>query len=241
LLTSLKLGAYGLIRFTVPLAPDAAQELHWLLAGLGVFGLLFGAVAALAQTNLRSMLAYASLSHVGLVLLGIASFNLQGVQGAVLQLVNFTLVAGGLFLLTAFLQQRLGSTDLLSLGGAARSMPLLASFFLFFGLASIGMPGTSGFPAELLILVSAIQTHTGAGLAALFAMVIGAAYFLNIYRRAFLGPVLNQVVAAAADLRPRELALLLVFAALILGFGLFPAPLLEIIRPAAAAWVARLG
>jgi NADH-quinone oxidoreductase subunit M len=241
LLTSLKLGAYGLIRFTVPLAPDAAQELHWLLAGLGVFGLLFGAVAALAQTNLRSMLAYASLSHVGLVLLGIASFNLQGIQGAVLQLVNFTLVAGGLFLLTAFLQQRLGSTDLLSLGGAARSMPLLASFFLFFGLASIGMPGTSGFPAELLILVSVIQTHTGAGLAALFGMVIGAAYFLNIYRRAFLGPVLNQAVAAATDLRPRELALLLVFAALILGFGLFPAPLLEIIRPAAAAWVARLG
>ncbi len=240
LLTSLKLGAYGLIRFTVPLAPDAAQEMHWLLAGLGVFGLLFGAVAALAQTNLRSMLAYASLSHVGLVLLGIASFNLQGVQGAVLQLVNFTLVAGGLYLLTAFLQQRLGSTDLLSLGGAARSMPLLASLFLFFGLASIGMPGTSGFPAELLILVSAIQTHTGAGLAALFAMVIGAAYFLNIYRRAFLGPVLNEAVAAAADLRPRELALLLVFAALILGFGLFPAPLLEIIRPAAEAWVARL-
>jgi NADH-quinone oxidoreductase subunit M len=159
----------------------------------------------------------------------------------VLQLVNFTLVAGGLFLLTAFLQQRLGSTDLLSLGGAARSMPLLASFFLFFGLASIGMPGTSGFPAELLILVSVIQTHTGAGLAALFGMVIGAAYFLNIYRRAFLGPVLNQAVAAATDLRPRELALLLVFAALILGFGLFPAPLLEIIRPAAAAWVARLG
>jgi NADH-quinone oxidoreductase subunit M len=240
LLTSLKLGAYGLIRFTVPLAPDAAQEMHWLLAGLGVFGLLFGAVAALAQTNLRSMLAYASLSHVGLVLLGIASFNLQGVQGAVLQLVNFTLVAGGLFLLTAFLQQRLGSTDLLSLGGAARSMPLLASFFLFFGLASIGMPGTSGFPAELLILVSAIQTHTGAGLAALFAMVIGAAYFLNIYRRAFLGPVLHDAVASAADLRPRELALMLVFAALILGFGLFPTPLLEIIRPAAEAWVARL-
>jgi NADH-quinone oxidoreductase subunit M len=241
LLTGLKLGAYGLIRFAVPLAPAAAQDLHWLLAGLGTFGLLFGAVAALAQTNLRAMLAYASLSHVGLVLLGIASFNLQGVQGAVLQLVNFTVVAGGLFLITAFLQHRLGSTDILSLGGVARTMPLLASFFLFFGLASMGVPGTSGFPAELLILVSAVQTHTGAGLAALFGMVVGAGYFLNLYRRAFLGPVVNQDVASARDLRPRELALLLAFAAVILVFGLYPAPLLEVIRPAAEAWVARLG
>ncbi|MDP2786720.1 MAG: NADH-quinone oxidoreductase subunit M [Pseudomonadota bacterium] len=240
LLVGLKLGAYGLIRFAVPLAPDAAQDLHWLLAGLGTFGLLYGAVAALAQTNLRAMLAYASLSHVGLVLLGIASFNLQGVQGAVLQLVNFTVVSGGLFLIAGFVQHRLGSTDVLSLGGAARTMPLLASFFLFFGLAGMGVPGTSGFPAELLILVSAIQTHTGAGLAALFAMVVGAGYFLNIYRRAFLGPVVNQGVATAADLRPRELALLLVFAVLILVAGLYPAPLLEVIRPAAEAWAVRL-
>jgi NADH-quinone oxidoreductase subunit M len=241
LLTGLKLGAYGLIRFAVPLAPDAAAQLHWLLAGLGTFGLLYGAVTALAQTNLRSMLAYASLSHVGLVLLGIASFNLQGVQGAVLQLLNFTLVAGGLFLITGFVQHRIGSTDLLALGGAAKTMPWLASFFLFFGLAGMGVPGTSGFPAELLILIAAIQTHTGAGLAALFAMVVGAGYFINLYRRAFLGPVQNEAVASARDLRPRELALLLVFAALILGFGLFPAPLLGIIEPAAAAWVARLG
>ena len=240
LLTSLKLGAYGLIRFAVPLAPDAAQELHWLLAGLGAFGLLYGAVVAMAQTNLRAMLAYSSLSHVGLVLLGIASLNLQGVQGAVLQLLNFTLISGGLFLITAFMQQRLGSTDALSLGGAARSMPLLASFFLFFGLASLGIPGTSGFPAELLILISAIQTHTGAGLAALFGMVVGAGYFLNLYRRAFLGPLTNPVVAAASDLRPRELALLIVFAAMILMFGLHPTPLLDIIRPAAEAWVGRL-
>ncbi len=240
LLTGLKLGAYGLIRFAVPLAPAAAHHLHWLLAGLGTFGLLYGAVAALAQTNLRAMLAYASLSHVGLVLLGIAAFTLQGVQGAVLQLVNFTLVAGGLFLMTAFLQQRLGSTDLLALGGAARSMPRLASFFLFFGLASLGVPGTSGFPAELLILVAALQTHTGAGLAALFAMVVGAGYFLNLYRRAFLGPVANAAVAAAGDLRRRELALVLAFAVLILVFGLHPAPLLEVIRPAAEAWAARL-
>lgn len=240
LLVGLKLGAYGLIRLAAPLAPAAAQEFHWLLAGLGVFGLLYGALAAMAQTNLRAMLAYASLSHVGLVALGVASFTVQGVQGAVMQLLNFTLVAGGAFLLTALLRDRIGSTDLLSLGGAARSMPLLASFFLFFGLAGMGVPGTSGFPAELLILLSALQTHPGAGLAALFGMVVGAAYFLNLYRRAFFGPVGNPVVAAAVDLRPREVALMMAFAAVILAFGLWPAPLLDLIRPAAEAWVGRL-
>lgn len=240
LLTGLKLGAYGLIRFAIPLAPEAAQSLHWLLAGLGAIGVLYGAVAALAQTNMRAMLAYSSLSHVGLVLLGIASFNLQGVQGAVLQLLNFTLVAGGLFLIAAFLQQRLGSTDVISLGGAARSMPLLASFFLFFGIASMGIPGTSGFPAELLILVSAIKTHTGAGLAALFGMVLGAAYFLNIYRKAFFGPVVQPAVSASSDLRPRELGVVVVFALIVLVVGLYPAPILELIRPAAEAWVSRL-
>ncbi len=240
LLTGLKLGAYGLIRFAVPLAPDAARDMHWLLAGLGVTGLLYGAVAALAQTNLRTMLAYASLSHVGLVLLGIAAFNAQGVQGAVMQLLNFTLVAGGAFLLTAFLRQRLGSTDLAALGGAARSMPMLAALFLFFGLAGLGMPGTSGFPAELLILASTLQTHPGAGLAALFAMILGAAYFLDLYRRAFFGPVVRDSVAHALDLRPRERILLLIFAAVILALGLFPALLLDLIEPSCKAWATQL-
>ncbi|HRH80969.1 MAG TPA: NADH-quinone oxidoreductase subunit M [Thiobacillaceae bacterium] len=240
LLTGLKLGAYGLIRFAVPLAPEAARDLHWLLAGLGTVGLLYGAVAALAQTNLRRMLAYASLSHVGLVLLGIASFNTQGVQGAVLQLVNFSIVAGGIFLLTGFLHHRIGSTDILQLGGAVRSMPLLAGFFLLFSLAGMGMPGTSGFPAELLLLLATLKTHTGAGLAALFAMVVGAAYTLGLYRRAFFGPAVSPVVADAADLRPRELGVALAFALIVLAVGLYPMPLLEAIRPAAEAWVARL-
>ena len=240
LLTGLKLGAYGLIRFAVPLAPEAARELHWLLAALGTAGILYGALTALAQTNLRRMLAYSSLSHVGLVVLGIASFNLQGVQGAVLQVLNFTLAAGGLFLLVSALHHRVGSTDLLHLGGAARTMPLLASFFLLYGLAGMGLPGTSGFPAELLILLSAFKTHTGAAIAALFGAIVGAAYFLGLYRRAFFGPVTLPEIAAAQDLRPRELLVAVVFALLLLAVGLYPAPVLDLIRPAAEAWVARL-
>ncbi len=241
LITGLKLGAFGLLRFAVPLAPTAAQELQWLLIGLGVVSILFGAAAALAQTNLRRMLGYASLSHVGLVVVAIAMFNLQGIQGAVLQLLNFSIASGGLFLLMNHLHQRTGTTDIANLSGAARTMPLLASFFLLFGLAGMGMPGTSGFPAELLIVLSTFQHHAGAGLAALVGMVLGAAYFLNLYRRAFFGPVLRPEVEQAADLLPRERWLAFLFAVVLLVFGFFPSLLLDLIRPAAEAWVARLG
>lgn len=241
LLTGIKLGAYGLIRFAAPLAPAAAQELHWLLAGLGVIAILFGAFAALAQTNLRRMLGYASLSHVGLVLLAVATFSLQGLQGAILLLLNFVIAAGGLFLLVSALHHRTGSTDVALLGGAAKTMPLLAVFFLLFGFAGMGIPGTLGFPAELLILLAVFQTHAGAGLAALTGMVLGAAYFLTLYRRAFFGPVVRPEVAQAQDLLPRERWVALIFALLVIGFGVFPALLLDLIRPAAEVWAARFG
>ncbi|MCB1852739.1 MAG: NADH-quinone oxidoreductase subunit M [Gammaproteobacteria bacterium] len=239
LLTGLKLGAYGLLRFVIPLAPQAALEFHWLLAGLGVVGILYGGMLALRQSNLRRMLAFSSISHVGLVILGIASFNIQGVQGALFQLLNFTIVAGGIFLLAGFLHHRTGSTDLLDLGGVARRMPLLAGFFLLFGFAGIGVPGTSGFPAEFLILVSAINTHTGAGLAALFGLVLGAGYFLSAYRRAFLGPVKSELIADALDLRSRELSLVCLFALLILIFGLWPSLVVNLTRAASEAWMDR--
>ncbi len=240
LLVGLKLGAYGLIRFAVPLAPSAAQELHWLLAGLGVIGILYGALAAMHQSNLRRMLAYSSISHVGLVVLGIASYNQQGLQGALFQLMNFVLIAGGLFLSTGYLHQRLGSTDLIHLGGVAQRMPLLAALFMFLGLASLGVPGSSGFPAEFLILISALHSHTGAGLAALFGMVLGAGYLLNSYRRSFYGPLQYEQLHGLEDLRPRELATLLLFAALVLLFGLFPGLILDLNQTAVATWLAHL-
>ncbi len=240
MMTGLKLGAYGLIRFAVPMAPGAAQELHWLLAALGVIGILYGALIAISQTNLRAMLAYSSISHIGLVVLGIASLNIQGIQGAVFQLLNFSIIASGLFLLTGFLHHRTGSTDIASLGGAARSMPLLTALFLLFGLASMGVPGTSGFPAEFLIIVSTLKTHTGAGLAALAGVVIGAGYFLSIYRRTFLGPITRKTVREAVDLRRRELLIMLVMAAMVLFAGFYPASVLDLTREASGVWVSGL-
>lgn len=240
LLVGLKLGAYGLLRLAVPLAPLAARELHWLLGGLGTVGILYGAVAALAQGNLRSVQACASISHVGLAVLGLASFSVAGLQGVVLLLLTFSLASGGGFLLLDGLQRRVGSCDLAALSGVRRRMPRLAGFFLLFGLAAMGLPGTSGFPAEFLIIVTTLQEHSGAALAALFGMVVGAGAFLAPYRSAFFGPLRHAAVAEADDLTRREFLLMAVFAVLIVAIGLFPQWLLDLIRPAAELWVRRL-
>lgn len=240
-IVGLKLGAYGLLRFTLPMAPETSQSYQWLLIGFGIIALVYGAIAAMSQTNIRRMLAFSSLSHVGLVVLGIATLSLQGIQGAVFQLLNFTMVSSGLFLLTGFLLQRTGSTDVISLGGVAKTMPLLASFFFFFGLANMGVPGTSTFPAEFLILLSVLDKFTGVGLAALFAIILGAAYFLGIYRKAFLGECRNEVVQDAVDLKPRELLIIFVMAIVVLVVGLYPQSILSVIEGASAGWVEVMG
>ncbi len=238
LLVGMKLGAYGLVRFAIPLAPAAAQDLHWLLAGLGTLTLIYGAVGILAQSNLRVGLAYASICHVGLAVLGLAAFTAQGVQGAVSLLLSFSVATGGAFVLLEFLRQRTGSTDINSLGGAARTMPLLASGFLICGLAGVGMPGTSSFPGEFMLILAALQSHAGAGMAALFGLAIAAAGFLSLYRKAFFGRATRREVLEAEDLRPREWAVLVILITLVGAVGLYPGPWLEIVRPAAEAWAA---
>lgn len=240
LLVGLKLGVYGLVRFAIPLAPEVAPGLHWLLAGLGILTLLYGAVGMLAQSNLRVSLAYASICHVGLAVLGLASFSAQGVQGAISLLLSFTVATGGGFLLLEFMRQRTGSTDIHSLGGAAQTMPLLASGFLICGLAGVGMPGTSSFPGEYLLILAALENHTGAGMAALFGLSIAAGAFLALYRRAFFGPVIHPAVAEAQDLQPRERVVLLLIVAMALGIGIYPSPWVDMLRPAAEAWAAAL-
>lgn len=237
IMTGLKLGAYGLIRFTIPLAPDAAANFHWLFAGLGTIGIIYGALMAMQQTNLRSMLAYSSISHIGLVVLSLASYDVQGVQGAVFQLLNFTVISTGLFLVAGFLHARTESTEVISLGGVSSTMPLLASFFFLFGIASIGIPGTSGFPAEFMMLISVLKAHTGAGLAALLGMILGAAYFLNIFRRAFLGAVTNSVIAESKDLQRREVIIVVTLLVLIVVVGLHPTIVLDFMESTVNQWV----
>jgi NADH-quinone oxidoreductase subunit M len=239
-LLGLKLGAYGLIRFAIPLSPGAAIEYGWIMTTLGVVGILYGALLALNQTNLRRMLAFSSISHVGLVVVGISTLSLSGLQGAIFQLINFSLITAGALLVTGFLHQRLGTSEILSLGGVVSTMPLLSGLFLFFGLAAIGVPPTSGFVAELLIIISTLTVHPGAGLAALFGVVLGAGYLLTAYRRAFLGPASSPAVLAATDLDRRESMLLLLLATIVLLLGLIPSLVLDPLAVSGQQWIDRL-
>lgn len=240
LLIGLKLGVYGILRFTMMLAPSAAVEYNWVLGILGAITLIYGALIALQQTNLRRLLAYASISHVGLVIIGIASLNMQGIQGAIFQLFNFTLIASSLMLIAGFIQHRLGSTEAIHLGGLAKVIPRLTSFYFLFVLASIGVPGTNGFPAELLLIIGALMAHPSLSITALAGAVLSAAYMLSFTRRAFFGPITQTAVNQMQDLRPRELALLCVPALLILVFGFFPNSVLKVNQVAAEAWLTRL-
>ena len=240
LLTGLKLGAFGIIRFAMPLAPSAAAQFSWILGIIGAITLVYSALIALQQTNLRRLLAYASISHVGLVIVGITNLNIQGLQGAIFQLLNFTMVSGSLMLVAGFIQHRLGSTETIHLGGMAKVMPRLTCFYFLFTLASIGLPGTSGFAAELLLIISSLLAHPGISIAVLIGAVLSAAYMLSFTRRAFFGPISQTSVKQMLDLRARELTLLCLSALLILGFGFFPNSVLKINQTAAENWLSNI-
>lgn len=240
LLLGLKIGAYALLRLAIPLAPDAAQSLHWLLAGLGTVSLIYGGVAMLGHSNLRAVLACASISHVGLVVLGLSAFTAQGTHGAISLLLSFSLASGGALILLEALRQRTGSTDLIALGGVASRMPLLSAGLFLCGMAGLGLPGTSSFPGEFLLLLAILETHTGAGMAALFGLAIAASAFLAAYRKACFGEADRPAVRQAHDLERHERLVLYGLIALILGIGLHPGPWLDIPRAAAEAWALAL-
>jgi NADH-quinone oxidoreductase subunit M len=240
LLTGLKLGVYGIIRFAMPLAPVSAVEYNWALGIVGAVTLIYGALVAMQQSNLRRLLAYASISHIGLIIVGLSSLNVQGIQGALFQLVNFSVDASALMLIAGFIHHRLGSTEKVHMGGLATVMPRLTGFYLLFMLASLGIPGTNGFPAELLMIVSALTSHPSLAISALAGTVLSAAYMLSFTRQAFLGPAASAAVRQLQDLRPRELGVLCVFAMLVLSFGLWPDTVLESQRAAAEAWLNHL-
>jgi NADH-quinone oxidoreductase subunit M len=240
LLIGLKLGAFGILRFAMPLAPSAAVEYSWVLGIFGAVTLIYGALVALQQTNLRRLLAYASISHVGLLIVGMASLNPLGIQGAIFQLLNFTLVTASLMLVAGLIQHRLGSTELVHMGGLAKVMPRLTGFYFLFAFASMAMPGTSGFPAELMLIFGALNAHPSLGVTALAGAVLSAAYMLSFTRRAFLGPIMHARVQQLHDLRPRELTLLCIPALLMLLWGFLPSSVLTTHQAAVELWLTRL-
>lgn len=238
LLVGLKLGVYGLIRFAIALAPDAALQHRWLLAILGTLTLVYGALLALRQSNLRQLLAYAGVSHVGLVVLALASFTLAGVQGALMQLVNFGIIASSLMLIAGMLQQRYGSSDSLQLGGLAKPLPRLTTLFFLFALSSLGIPGGNGFPAELLMLLGILQTYPALAVVVLMSAVLAAAYLLSLIAKLFFGPSKPQAVSD--DLQAHEWWLLVIPALLVLILGFQPNLMLSQQQASIEHWLNRL-
>jgi NADH-quinone oxidoreductase subunit M len=239
-LAGLKMGVYGFLRFVMPLVPHAFATWSWLIAVLAVVAILYGALVALVEPNVRRLLAFASISHVGIAMLGLASLNVQGVQAALFLIVSLGLTSSAMLLVAGFIQHRVGSTDIAALGGLAQRAPLLAVFALVACLSAISLPGTIGFPGEFLVLLGAFRAHAVLGTVAVLTVILTAAYVLIFYQRAFHGPVTNPVVAAVEDLRPAEAVVALVTGLAIVVFGFFPGLLLETSRDSVAVVVERL-
>jgi NADH-quinone oxidoreductase subunit M len=241
-LAGLKLGTFGFMRFSIPLLPDASKHptVVSVMMALGLAAIVYGAIVALIQPDFRRLLAYSSISHLGFIVVGLFALNYQGLQGSLLTMINLGFTTAGLFFIAGFLYTRQQTTQLLAFGGMAKHTPVLATFFLLIGLASIGLPGTNGFVGEFLILLGTFQAHWLYGGIAVTGVIFGAAYLLWYYERAVLGPVGKAVRESIGDLHPRETVIALSLSAMILWIGLYPAPFLRMINGSVQALVDRL-
>ncbi len=239
-LVGLKLGAYGFLRFVMPLAPEASAEWSLVIAALGVTAMLYAALVALVQRNLRRLLAFASISHVGLVTMGLFTLTAEGMQGGVLMLLAMGITSTGLLLLAGSLHARLGSSELSSFGGLTRQMPRLATLFFILGIASVGMPGTLNFNGEFLVLVGSFNLHPALAGTAVLGVILSAGYFLWYYERAFFGPPGRHAAARLPDLNRRETLVAGVLAGLAIMGGLYPAHLQEVTGPSVNALLAHV-
>jgi len=239
-LAGVKLGTYGFIRFSLPLLPEAAKDWLWLMALLGLVGIIYGGLIALVQSDFRRLLAFSSISHLGFVMLGLFALNFQGLQGSLLQMINLGFSTAGLFFMAGFLYNRTGSGDLAAYGGLAERLPLLSTFVLILGLASIGLPGTNGFIGEFLILLGAFRAHWVLAAVGVLGVILGASYFLWYYERAFFGPVAPSAQKPLQDLQPREWGIAVALSVMIFWIGLYPAPFLNMINGSVETLASRL-
>jgi NADH-quinone oxidoreductase subunit M len=228
----LKLGAYGLIRFAVPLYPDAAQTFAPVIIVLSLIGIIYGAIVALVQPDLKRLVAYSSVSHMGFVTLGIFVFTEQGVQGAILQMINHGLITGALFLLVGVIYERTHDRTIAKMGGLSARVPVFAAFFGFFVFASAGLPGLSGFVGEFLVLIGSFAFDPWVAVVASFVMIFAAAYLLWMFQRVAFGEVsefLKGLGHHLTDMTPVEILTLVPLGVLVIAFGVYPALLLDLV------------
>jgi NADH-quinone oxidoreductase subunit M len=223
----LKMGTYGFVRFCLPLFPAASLDAAPLIALLAVIGIIYGALMALVQSDIKKLVAYSSVSHLGFVMLGIFAFNSQGLDGAVLQMVNHGLSTGALFLLVGMLYDRRHTRLIADFGGVAKVMPIFAAFFLVVSLASIGLPGLNGFVGEFLALLGAFQAMPSLAVIGALGVILAAVYMLWMYQRVMFGEVTNEANRHLSDLHLREVVVLVPIVLVIVWIGMYPQPFLK--------------
>jgi NADH-quinone oxidoreductase subunit M len=226
----LKLGAYGFIRFSLPILPDASRSLAWLMIALSLIAVVYIGLVALVQADLKKLIAYSSISHMGFVTLGLFVFNAWGVEGALVQMISHGFVSAALFLCVGVLYDRMHTRMIADYGGVVNTMPRFASLLMLFAMANCGLPATSGFVGEFMVIMGAMQANFWVAFAAATTLVFGAAYTLWMVKRVIFGAVANEHVAALKDLEPRELVVLGLLAAAVLAMGVYPLPLTEVMH-----------
>jgi NADH-quinone oxidoreductase subunit M len=236
----LKMGTSGLVRFNLTLFPEATVDLVPVMATLAVIGIVYGAVVAIVQKDIKRLVAYSSVSHLGFVVLGIFALTVQGLQGGVIQMVNHGLTTGALFLLVGMIYERRHTREISEFGGLAKVMPIFAGAFLFTAFASVGLPGLNGFIGEFYVLVGSFLTLPVWAIIASSGVVLAAVYLLWAYQRMFTGPITVAENEGLKDLSVREMVILVPIAALIVFLGVYPKPALERIEPSVDAILQRI-
>ncbi|MBM2853174.1 MAG: NADH:ubiquinone oxidoreductase, subunit [Steroidobacteraceae bacterium] len=239
----LKMGGYGFLRFSLPITPDASRELDWLVITLSLIAIAYIGFVALVQRDMKKLIAYSSIAHMGFVTLGsFIAYDIlshtgsvsgaeMGLDGAMVQMISHGLVSGALFLCVGVLYDRLHTRDISAYGGVVNTMPVFAFFAVLFAMANAGLPGTSGFVGEFLVIIASFKANFWFAFVAALILILGAAYTLWLVKRVIWGDVGNDGVASLKDLNAREFLVLAILAAAVLLVGVWPAPLLDVMRP----------
>lgn len=227
---TLKVGAYGFLRFILPILPDASHELAWLVITLSLIAVVYIGLVALVQADMKKLIAYSSIAHMGFVTLGFFLFNALGAEGALVQMVSHGFVSAAMFLCIGVMYDRLHSRQIKDYGGLATRMPVFAAFFMLFAMANSGLPGTSGFVGEFMVIMASSQVNFWIALVVATTLITGAAYTLWLYKRVVFGAITNPDVEKMSDVNAREILLLGALAVLVLAMGVYPKPLTDVMH-----------
>jgi len=236
----LKMGGYGFIRFLLPMFPEGSAYWFWLVMGLSMIAIVYTSLVALVQSDMKKLIAYSSVAHMAFVTIGLMAFNRQGAEGAMLVMLSHGLVSGALFLCVGVIYDRLHTREIARYGGLANIMPRYAIFFLVFTMASVGLPGTSGFVGEFLSLLGTYQASSLAAVVCTTGIILGAAYMLYLYRRVVFGVIVNEDVKAMPDLSAREIAILAPILVAVFWMGIYPESFLRPMRRDVGTLIARI-